>query len=145
MFTMPQEWAETYFANRLYSSAWQEADSTDKPKALAMATNMVTSCFSFMEDAFFVNEDDEDDCVDAIKRGICEQAIHLLKMDPTEYPELLTMGIASAGASGASATFDRDMIAPYICRATKQMIGEYGEYLDSENGNSKVASYPLRW
>ena len=145
MFALPQEWAETYFANRLYSSAWSTATGTDKPNALTMATNMVLSCFSFTADAFFLNDDEEEDCVDAIKRGICEQAIHLLKMDPTEYPELLTMGITSAGASGASATFDRAMITPYICRATKQMIGEYGDYLDSENGNSTVTSHALRW
>lgn len=144
MFSLSQNWAENYIGNRLHTDVWQDAVADDKPKAIAMATNMILACFEFNDGVFFTNDDDEDDCYDSVKRGICEQALHLLKLDPTTYPELLTMGLSSGSAGGASASFDKAMIAPFICDTAKRFIGGDGTFIDVSDGSCVISS-PMRF
>lgn len=144
-FTLNMEWVETYFSNRLYSDNWNNADSTNKSQSVVMATNMVLASFDFVDDSFFINDDNEEDCLDQIKNGICEQAIYLLSIDPTAVNELLTMGMASGSAAGASATFSKELVAQLICDSAKMAIGEYGSFVDYSGSGSRCENYSLIW
>ena len=144
-FAMTLNWANAYCANRLYSETWDSADDARRAKSVRMATNMILACFDFADGAFFINDAGEEDCVDAVKNGIMEQAIYLLSMDPTKVNELLTMGLASGSAAGASATFSKEFIAPLVCDSAKSFIGNYGYFVDHTGNGARVESYNLIW
>ena len=143
VFSLTTEWANPYFAKRLRSDVWDSASGDDRTKALTMATNMILSSFQFTDEAFFKDENDLDDCVEPIKMAIAEQALWLLKVDPTNYPELLTLGLASGSVGSVSATFRRDFIAPLICAVAKQLIGDYGTFNDYDSTEGRGISLPL--
>lgn len=118
--------AESYFANRLYADTWDLRSSTDRSKAVSWASKMVSSAFTFSDDAYTI---DGEIIVwhPQIIAAVCEQSVWCLSTDPTKYPELLTLGI-SEGNAGASAKFDRSFVAPLICDAAKILVGELGVF-----------------
>lgn len=124
--------AESYFANRLYSDTWDSSSSTDRRKALEWATRLIDGAYTFNEYAYIKDENAAIVWDSNVIAAVCEQAVWCLKADPTEYPELLTMGISNANA-GASVTFDKSFITPIICTAAKVLIGTLGT-LNNENG-----------
>lgn len=144
-FVLAMDWADAYCSNRLYTDKWESADAAKRTQAVCMATKMILASFDFADGAFYVNDAGEDDSIDAVKNGIVEQAIYLLSIDPTKVNELLTMGLASGSASGASATFSREFIAPLVCDAAKSAIGNYGVFRDHTGGSTRVESYSLIW
>lgn len=104
--------AQDYFDARLYSEAWTEAASGVQMQSLIMATRQLDEEFNWNG-----TKTDEDqslewprsgayDCSDKlitstvipteIKNATAEQALHLLKSDPTTYPDLLTKGFSEA-------------------------------------------------
>ncbi len=135
--------AETYFSERLHSSSWTEANSSDKSRALIMAERMIFSTFDFVEGAVQRDETGEvTACVLNVARAVFEQALYLLTIDPTSYPEVLALGISNANA-GASATFDRSMIAPYISLSAIRMMGKSGTFYDRAADSGNVESIAL--
>lgn len=145
-YALPMEWADAYFQNRLHAGKWADASEVDRAKSLAMAGGMIQSSFRFGSGTFHTTVDgggaEYQDCVDAVKRAICEQALYLLAIDPTEPNPILGMGISSGSAGGASATFSKEFTMPLICEAAKLAIGEYGEMIDT-TGTGRGRSGPL--
>lgn len=123
---------ESYFANRLYTSTWDSASSTDKQKAVSWATAIIGGAFVFGENAYSI-ENDITIWDTHIVAAVCEQALWCLRADPTEYPELLTMGL-SESAAGASAKFDKSFVTPLVCEVAKVLVGDLGVF-NSESGS----------
>lgn len=132
-----------YFNERLYSSLWANASDSDKGKALVMAERMIRATFKFREGLIRREEDNSEMFSDSLRYGIFEQALYLLGMDPTAYPKVLTLGLASAGASGASASFDSGKIAPYISPAVIRMIGDDGSFTDRADPSGEIEVFAL--
>lgn len=127
--------AESYFALRLRSDLWNAANEEIKSQALAQASFLISGAFTFYDTAYSI----EDDVVvwdDRITAAICEEALFLLKGDPTELPEALTKGIVSASAGAVSATFDKSFVFPLICEAAKTLVGDLGYYLGDDSTGS---------
>ncbi len=97
------EEAFAYFANRLRSDAWNAATDAEKEQALTQADALLTACVEWRDGAFTVGSDSAKTFASQVKFALFEEALYLLKVDPTEYPELLTLGVQSASGS----TFDR--------------------------------------
>ena len=123
--------AEAYFGGRLHSGAWVDAGYADQRKAIGWAARILDGAYAWRDGACDVYADGSVLWDRRIIAAVCEQAIWLLKTDPTHYPELLTLGIAE-GAAGASAKFDRSFVAPLICDAAKALIGDIGILIGSD-------------
>ncbi len=136
------EAANVYFENRLHADAWTSASNADRTKSLTMAERMIRATFDFVEGVIPEEESGLAGYASFVIYGICEQALYLLELDPTKYPELLTLGIASANA-GAGAVFDRSMVAPFISPTAIRMIGSLGTFDDKANNTGKIASLSL--
>lgn len=123
------ESAEVYFANRLHASAWLSASEEDKSKALAWGAAIIRNAFVWSDEAYT-----EETWADAVHFAVCEEAIWLLKLDPTEYPAILTKGLVSGSVGSVNATFSKEMIAPLVCLAAKSLIGDLGTLNDDGYG-----------
>lgn len=151
MYQLDLDWANTYFVNRLRNSIWTSANLEERLSALTMACNIIIPSFTWSAEAFFNVEKIADDgttetledCATQIKVAIAEQALWLLKVDPTEYPEILTLGIQSGSAGSVSGTFSKEFIAPLVCPLAKQIIGELGEFEDYSDSVGRGRSFPM--
>ncbi|MBR2003883.1 MAG: hypothetical protein IJ991_06850, partial [Thermoguttaceae bacterium] len=116
---------------------------SDKTNALTQASFLISGAFSFYDAAFALDESTGEVVWNArVVAAVCEEALWLLRVDPTEYPEALTLGLAEAGAGGASAKFDRSFVAPMVCAASKTLVGELGVFRDSnELGTAKATPF----
>lgn len=128
--------AENYFAARLRSDAWDNADVLTKTKALNQAAFLISGAFIF-NDAAYVVIDDTVIWDDRINAAVCEEAIWLLEKDPNEIPASLFNGIVSASAGSVSATFDKSFIIPWICDIVKILIGDLGTFI-VDNSEARV-------
>lgn len=134
--------AESYFASRLRSEIWDAADEGSKTRALAQASFLISGAFVFSSNAC---EQDENGAVvwhERVIAAVCEEAHWLLSRDPSEIPDALFQGVASASAGGASATFDKSFVIPWICPIAKTLVGDLGTLIDSDD-DSRVRSAPL--
>ena len=99
--TVALDAAERYFATRLRADLWREASESDKTNALTQASFLISGAFSFYDAAFALDESTGEVVWNArVVAAVCEEALWLLRVDPTEYPEALTLGLAEAGAGG---------------------------------------------
>lgn len=127
---VPIEFAEAYFENRLHADAWDAASESDKTKALAWGSAMIQNAFLWEADAV----DAEGEWAVPVRYAVCEQALWLLKLDPTEYPAALTKGLISGSAGAVNATFSKEMVAPLICPAAISLIGVLGTLNEPDAG-----------
>ena len=127
---VPIEFAEAYFENRLHADAWTSASETDKTKALSWASVIIQNAFLWEDSAI----DTEGEWAVPVRYGVCEQALWLLKLDPTDYPAALTQGLASGSAGAVSASFSKDMVAPLVCPTAVSLVGVLGVLNEPENG-----------
>lgn len=132
--------AETYFANRLRTTTWDEADATQKSQALTQASFLVSGAFVLYDSAFSIQDDGTVIWNDQIIAAVCEQALWLLSHDPDAIPESLFKGISQASAGSVSATFDRDFVCPWICKTARLMVGDLGLFLgDDSEGSARTS------
>ncbi len=122
--------ATTYFDGRLYADAWTNAEPSDREKALTQASFLVAGAFSFSANAYAVDAYGVTTWHERVIAAVCEEALWLLKRDPTNYPELLTLGLAEGSVASLCAKFDRRFLAPLICDAAKNLVGELGSLLE---------------
>lgn len=131
------ERAEKYFANRLHADAWNVASDDDKRRALAQARTILDSVVVFSDAAFLQNDDGtRGDYVEQIYFCVYEQALYLLKIDPTEYPELLTLGVSVGGG----ATLDKTFVAPLLSPVAVRLLGRLGSVVVNDERRGSVAS-----
>ena len=127
------EEAFAYFANRLRSDAWNAAPDAEKDQALTQADALLTACVEWRDGAFTVGSDGAKTFASQVKFALFEEALYLLKVDPTEYPELLTLGVQSASGS----TFNRAFVAPLLAPVAVRLLGTLGTVVvDDERGGS---------
>ena len=124
------ETAEGYFSNRLHSDLWDSASETDRKKALAWSASVIQNAYIWNDGAYT----EEDGWNEAVQYAVCEEAIWLLKVDPTDYPAILTKGLVSGSVGSVSGTFSKEMVAPLVCLAARSLIGELGTLLDDGFG-----------
>lgn len=125
--------AEKYFKNRLHADVWDNASETDKTKALSWACVIIQNAFLWEDSAI----DAEGEWAVPVRYGVCEQALWLLKLDPTDYPAALTQGLASGSAGAVSASFSKEMVAPLVCASAISLIGTLGVLNDESAGTLK--------
>lgn len=127
-------WANSYFDTRLYAELWtgDSVENETRTSALTMAESMIESSFRFPKGTFVYDEETELwSCDDRIKKAVCEQALWIIKYDPTDYPSILTKGFIEAETGvNTSITLDKTYIVPMICRAAIGLIGDLGELID---------------
>ncbi|MBQ9873737.1 MAG: hypothetical protein IJM30_04685 [Thermoguttaceae bacterium] len=140
--TVSLDEASALFANRLYAEPWFAASEDDRRKALEWASRLISGAFLFSTSAFRTDSSGAVVWSERVSIAVCEEALWLLKRDPTEIPELLTLGVASASVASLSATLDRSFVAPLICDAAKRAIGNLGEFVAIVEGGT-CASTPL--
>ena len=124
------ETAEAYFDLRLRSERWKCADLETKQQALTWASRIIQNGFEWNRGAYTAER-----WSNAVQFAVCEQALWVLKLDPSEYPAILTKGIVEGVAQPVSAKFSKDFIAPWICYPAKALIGELGTCLDGGYGS----------
>lgn len=104
--------ADAYFADRLFSSTWETAEVTDKPKALIQATKAIeeltfsgtryldTQALSFPRSGLVVDGILLDETVvpQAVKEAVCEYAILMLSEDYTAPDDLEAFDSVSLGS-----------------------------------------------
>ena len=115
------EFAAEYFAKRLHTGVWDAADESDRAKSLAWASAVIRSAFIWTDVAWT-----ESEWAEPVRYAVCEEALWFLKLDPTEYPAILTKGLVSGNAGSVSGTFSREMVAPLVCPAASALVGELG-------------------
>lgn len=110
--------ANTYFAERLHTDAWDEAPTTDKTKALAMATRHIdrldfTNSKTDDDNALEFPRGDQTAVPRDIEDACCEIALDLLDgKDPDEMLEEASIVKESFGAVHAS--YDRSGVPEHI-------------------------------
>lgn len=134
--TVTLDIADNYFSSRLYADAWSKAPSEDREKALTQASFIIAGGFSFYQHAYAVDGYGKTHWHERVEAAVCEEALWLLKRDPTDYPELLTLGIAEAKAADLEAKFDRAFAAPLVCPAAKALIGELAAFFNDASCRS---------
>lgn len=126
---VPIEFAEAYFENRLHADAWTSASDSDKAKALTWADTIIQNGFQWEQGAYTDTE-----WAVPVQYAVCEEALWLLKIDPSEYPVILTKGLLSGNAGAVSGTFSKDMVAPLVCPTAVSLVGVLGVLNEPENG-----------
>ena len=124
-------YANEYFTLRLRSNLWNDSEDSVKLQALSQASFLVSGAFKFNDKSYIV-KDNKILWHERIKAAICEEAIWLLEHDPSKIPEALFNGMSNASVGGVSVTFDMSFICPWICNASKTLIGDLGTFLGDE-------------
>ena len=133
--------ADSYFATRLRSDAWDAANDETRIKALAQASFLISGAFVFSDAAYSIDDEDAVTWHDRVIAAVCEEALWLLSRDPAQLPDALFQGVSSASAGSVSATFDKSFVLPWICPVAKTLIGALGTLIDDDT--SYVRSTPL--
>ena len=131
--TVSDAFANSYFSERLYADEWTNADATTRTKALRWAERLVDAGFCWLSGAKTKDADGTVVWNDAIFCAVCEEAIHLLKKDPTNIPDVLTKGLASASVGSVATTFDKKFVVPCLSPACIELVGELGVYIGRNN------------
>ncbi len=120
--------AAGYFADRIYSEAWQNAGASDQSAALATATGIIRDFCVFMDaetgEPFVYDENDSDRPVpDWLKNATCEEALYLLNLsrDPA-FDKKLTLGIYSTDGT----VFSKDFRADVVCLICRRILKNNG-------------------
>ena len=82
MITIDKTYAESYFASRLYSDTWIDADEADKDIALTWASKLIDQRYDFLVDYSIP----ENVIPNAVKDAIAELAMFVLSKDPNSTP-----------------------------------------------------------
>lgn len=135
--TVTTEWAEAYFARRLYPDVWRTADGPDRRKALDGASAVLNAAFLWDDAA-------RPDGVwrDEVLALVCEEALWLLERGGEPFPGALGVSRASAGpiavtfASGAAPGFAAGLISP----AVAELAAAWGR---PTSGGGRICSTPL--
>ncbi|MDO4587886.1 MAG: hypothetical protein Q4C95_11415 [Planctomycetia bacterium] len=142
MLEIDQAFITNYFANRLYSDIWNNTSASDQTKAIDWAKTIIEGAFDFNDTACKIDNNGGIIWNNRVLAAICEEAVWLLRQDPTEYPELLTLGLSEADA-GASIKTDKTMIIPLVCNAAIRIIGNMATIVDPEAGGGTICSTML--
>ena len=143
MIKVALERADAYFNERPNADDWFARTTTERVKALALAGRVMASSFVFNESAYVEREQGappqwRDEILDAT----CEEALWLTRRDPTQLPDLLTLGLVKGTVGPLSATFDRAFVTPLVCATARRLVGTLGEYVDLER-DVEITSTPL--
>lgn len=139
MISIDSTWADNYFANRLYSDAWNNASIEQQSSALSMAGYIIDGAFVWKQAAYTVNREGIKTFADQIKAAICEQAIWSIQNNIFEYPEVLTKGFIEAeGGPDISITLDKEYVLPFLCRAAISLVGDLGTLADPVSKGSMI-------
>lgn len=110
--------ATIYFGTRLYTDAWDDANSADRVKALEMSTRLIDSLNYLGEKTVEtqINEfprEEETVVPDPIQEACAEIALKLLDgMEIDE--EIENLGVVSQGYSSVRTTYNRGFILEHL-------------------------------
>lgn len=141
--TLTPDEANAYFERRLRADAWASASNVERSQALTQASYLLASAFTFHASAYEDAPDGSRVWHESVLAALCEEALWLLERNPTQFPELLALGVVHAEAAGLAATFDRAYVAPLVCDAAKRLIGRLADFEPVEDEGYSFASTPL--
>lgn len=118
--------ASSYFAERLHTEAWDNAEDTDRDKSLAMATKLIDR-LNFLGDKTDESQElqfprfSDNEVPQDIKDACCEIALKLLDgFDPEmEFENLL---MVSQGYSNVRSTYDRSRVPEHLASGIPSVI-----------------------
>ena len=135
--------ANAYFAARGRADAWFDATEAERRGALEQASMLLGAAFRFRDDARELNAVGELVWREEILAALCEEALWLLRCDPTQPSKLAALGATSVKIGELAAQFDRADAARVICEAAKILVGERGELVANDSPIDSFASTPL--
>ncbi|MBR4751447.1 MAG: hypothetical protein IK077_06775 [Thermoguttaceae bacterium] len=135
--------ANEYFAGRLYADAWTNAPESERTRALTQASYLIAGAFAFRDAARVETSNGAVRWHERVAAAICEEALWLLKSDPTQFPQTLALGITRVEVANLSATFDRARAAPLICDAARRLLTDLADYEPIDDEGGSFASTPL--
>lgn len=130
--------ANEYFATRLYSDAWENANTTDRTKALEMATRDIDrlNFAGYKHAVWLLYDAGACPCSDALTEAELSQANQFPRGEDTDVPadiktatfeialarldgvdpdqELQNLGVVSEGFASVRTTYDRDWSLDHI-------------------------------
>ena len=110
--------AQTYFDTRLNTEAWDEANATDRNKALAMSTRIINQ-FNYLGSKTVDSQTNqfprggETEVQQEILDACAEIAFNLLDGVEPDL-ELENVGVVHQGVSSAKTTYDRSFVAEHL-------------------------------
>lgn len=135
--------ANNYFELRLNTTVWDNSNDDMRKQALRQAGTLIFSAFVFSKDAYEIDSQTGNVIWNyQIVSAVCEEALWLLTHDPSNIPEALFQGVSSANAGNVSATFDKSFTLPWICPASRTLVGSLGTFIAGDD-DSYVHSNPM--
>jgi len=140
--------ATTYLqAERLYTVAWDDADSLTRERALIWATQLFDVLFDWYGSkttleqrlrqprAGTVDYDgqniDQDTISLILEKATATQALHLLENDTVLEPILTSLGMAEAKLGSLEAKIDKKFVHDVISQEVISMLAPFGDILSS--------------
>lgn len=112
------EEAEDYFATRLNTQSWDDADNSEREKALYQATRAIDNlnfagCKASTTQTLQFPRGDDTVTPSNIKNAVCEEALALLDgAEPHE--EMRAIPVISHGFAQARTTYNRDFVPMWV-------------------------------
>ncbi len=135
--------ADAYFNGRLRADAWTSASENERERALAQASYLIASAFVFRKEARVAAPDGSTRWQDRVVAAVCEEALWLLKGDPTQFSEPRALGLVRVEAANLSATFDRNQVAALVCDVSRRLLAGLADYEPIDDEGGSFASTPL--
>ena len=121
------EYADEYFAGRLYAESWEQADESTKEKALKQATKIIDrqplkgrKATDTQELAFPRYPDTE--IPEAVKEACCEEALALLERGNSQRRKLQQEGVQSFSLGNMSETFATGAGKGLLSQEAKELL-----------------------
>lgn len=131
-------WADLFFSESSFSSAWSGASNEKKISALKSATGFIELYVMFFDkngDPFHYTPDGTDDWDNVtvplrLKQACAQEAVYLLSLDdnPAEPHPLTILGLVSADGK----KFDRDYTPPIFPKIVVKLLRALGGEVDPE-------------
>ena len=131
-------WAELFFSESSFDSAWADASTEKKISALKSATYFIDLYCTFFDDhgePMTYTPDGTDDWDNVkiplrLKQACAQEAVYLLSLDdnPAEPHPLTILGLVSADGK----KFDKDFIPPIFPKIVVKLLHALGAEVDPE-------------
>ena len=133
--------ADAYFRRRGNADDWFDEIELKRDAALERASDILGACYDFHADAF-VECDVARRWRDEILYALFEEALWLLRVDPTKVERLKALGVTRASLGVLSATFAPENARGYLCELAAILVGDYATRKNVP-GLGAVSSTPL--
>lgn len=143
MIDITLEKANEYFLKRLHATEWTNASVEERTNGLIMANYILDAAFTWTENAYMVDEQENGTWHPRIVAAVCEQALTLLRQDSVR-EALLPKGLSVVTLPGCSVSFSKEN-CPSVCTMAILMIGNLGIPVEPNRQFGEVSASMLEY